>query len=86
MSCSNGSLKPTYELISIEPEEPDRGILNLNHTWSSFANLIRSASTTSMEGISPIDDYSGACWCSHEALLNLTIVSADVRILIGAYL
>lgn len=59
VSCCNESFEPIFEVISIEPEVVDKSLLNLNHTWSSFASLIRSTSATSIEALSPIDDYSG---------------------------
>lgn len=58
VSCCNESFEPIFEVISIEPEVVDKSLLNLNHTWSSFASLIRSTSATSIEALSPIDDYS----------------------------
>lgn len=57
----NGNYEPMYKLTSIEPSESDKSMLNLNQTWNSFANLIRTASATSLEGNSPVDDFSGTC-------------------------
>ncbi|KAL6963231.1 Rab GTPase-activating protein 1, partial [Sarracenia purpurea var. burkii] len=56
--CSrNGSLERGYEVISIDrSRELDKGILN--HTWNNFTSLIRSASTTSLEGSSQKDEFS----------------------------
>ncbi|XP_065226884.1 rab GTPase-activating protein 1-like isoform X1 [Planococcus citri] len=56
--CSrNGSLERGYEVINVErSRELDKGILN--HTWNNFTSLIRSASTTSLEGSSQKDEFS----------------------------
>lgn len=59
MPIKNGSIETVYEVDGIERSgELEKS--RLSYTWTNLANLIRTVSSTSLEGgMSPNDDFSG---------------------------